>query len=159
MKKVASKICPRLSQNLSNYVAQQSWTDVWLKKLVFCCHIFLFNLTLPAERRRILKNKKEKKRKSWTDVWLKKVKNWTDFWLYSIYAVEWWEGPGGAYTQPEVMSETITRWMRKCNFGLISAVCKLGALQSPEGSEKSTILGHFLGGSDFLRCDCSLGNP
>ena len=79
-KEKGPKICPRLSwtsvqgwvENLSNYVAQQNWTDVQLNKCVFLSFIFIKNRLLPAERRIFLKNRRTKKRKYWTGFQLKK---------------------------------------------------------------------------------------
>ena len=51
----------------SKYVAQHNWTKFWLKKrvnfVVFFLQMLLTNLILPAERRRLWKTKKDKRRK------------------------------------------------------------------------------------------------
>ena len=73
-------------KNLSKYVAQHNWTDVWLKKwhfvLFFYC--FLWKSHSPFRQKKIFEKQKGK-RKLWTDFWLKKGNFWTDFWLYSIF--------------------------------------------------------------------------
>ena len=56
------------------------------KKCFFLFFWLVFlKISLPAERRGFLKNKRRKKEKHWTKFWLKKGYFWTKFWLYSRY--------------------------------------------------------------------------
>ena len=79
--KVASKCGPSMLRNIIG-PHFDSRNGVFFSLFLL---VFLKNLILPAERRRFLKNKTEKKEKTWTTFWLKKGKSWTTFWLYSIY--------------------------------------------------------------------------
>ena len=72
VKKVESKLGPRLRQTWSKYVAQHNWTKFWLKNgnfcLLFILRFCLKNLILPAGRKIFLINKKL----TCTKFWLKK---------------------------------------------------------------------------------------
>ena len=72
-------------KNLSEYAAQHTWTDIWLKKWYCLLSFFWFEKSrCPCRNKNIFENTKWKQRRNWTDFLLKKGKSWTDFWHYSI---------------------------------------------------------------------------
>ena len=80
--KVELKICP---ENLSKYVAQHNWTDFQLNRKCFSFYFDKIRI-LPAEWRRILKDKKGNKRGKFGQIFNSKKGNfWKDFQLYNIY--------------------------------------------------------------------------